>query len=79
MSSFHGTVASLHQQVPQKDAGKQRNITTEFSNNKKLKNLPDIYSDVPAAYLPSKKNWQKQQKYQLKHRMQMEWRMIKNV
>ena len=41
MSSFHGTVASLEQKVSQKDTGEKRNITTEFSNNKKLKKLPD--------------------------------------
>ena len=49
MSSFHGTAASLDQKVSQKNAGKQRNIATEFSNNKKLKKLPDYYTDVPAA------------------------------
>ena len=53
MSSFHGTAASLHQKVPQKDAGEKRNITTEFSNNK-LNKLPDYYTDIPAAYLPPK-------------------------
>ena len=51
MSSFHGTVTFLHQKVRQKDAGEKRNITTEFSNNKKLKKLPDYYTDVSAAYL----------------------------
>ena len=54
MSSFHGTVASLLQKVPQKDAGEKRNITTEFTNNKKLKKLPNYYTDIPAAYLPPK-------------------------
>ena len=34
VSSFHGTAASYHQKVPQKDAGEKRNITTEFPNNK---------------------------------------------
>ena len=51
MSSFHGTAASLHQKVPQKDAGEKRNITIKFSNNKKLKKLPDYYTDIPAANL----------------------------
>ena len=54
MSSFHGTAASLHQKVPLKDAGEQRNITTEFSNNKNLMKLQGYYTDVPAAYLPPK-------------------------
>ena len=54
MSSFHGTAASLNQKVPQKYAGEQRNITTEFTNNKMLKTLPDYYTDLPAAYLPPK-------------------------
>ena len=54
MSTFHGTAASLHQKIPQKDAIEQRNVTTEFSTNKKLKKFPDYYIDVPAAYLPSK-------------------------
>ena len=48
MSLFHGTAASLHQNVPKKEAGEQRNIKTEFSNNKKLK-FSDYYTDVPAA------------------------------
>ena len=54
MSSFHGTAASLHQKVRQKDAGEQRNITTEFSNNKNSKKLHEHYTDLPAAYLPLK-------------------------
>ena len=54
MSSFHGTAASLYQKVLQKDAGEQRNIKTEFSNNKNLKKLQDYYTDAPAAYLPPK-------------------------
>ena len=54
MSTFHGTAASLHQKIPQKDAIEQRNVTTEFSTNKKLKKFPDYYIDIPAAYLPSK-------------------------
>ena len=39
MSLFHGTAASFHQKVSRKDAGEQRNMTTNFSNNKKLKKL----------------------------------------
>ena len=37
-----------------KNVGKQRNNTTEFSNKKRLKKLPDHYTDVLAAYLPPK-------------------------
>ena len=54
ISSFHGTAASLHQKEPQKDSGEQRNITTEVSNNKNLKKLQDYYTNVPAAFLPTK-------------------------
>ena len=63
MSSSHGTAASLHQKVRQKDAGVQTNIKTKFSNNKKLKKLPDSYTDVLAAYLPPPQKRQKLQKY----------------
>ena len=66
MSSSHGTAASLHQKVPQKDAGVQTNIKTKFSNNKKLKKLPDSYTDVLATYLPPPQKRQKQQKYHQK-------------
>ena len=66
MSSSHGIAASLHQKVPQKEAGVQTNIKTKFSNNKKLKKLPDSYTDVLAAYLPTPQKRQKQQKYHQK-------------
>ena len=32
-----------------KNAGEQRNIKTEFSDNKKLQKLSDHYNNVPAA------------------------------
>ena len=54
MSSFHGLALSLHQKAPQNDAGEQRNITAEFSNNENLKKLQDYYTDLPAAQLPLK-------------------------
>ena len=66
MSSSHGIAASLHQKVPQKEAGVQANMKTKFSNNKKLKKLPDSYTDVLAAYLPTPQKRQKQQKYHQK-------------
>ena len=49
MSSFHGLALSLHQKAPQNDAGEQRYITAEFSNNENLKKLHDTYTDLPAA------------------------------
>ena len=45
MLSSHWTAASFHQKVPQKDASEQRNITTEFLNNEKLKKLQYPYTD----------------------------------
>ena len=48
-----------------KNVGKQRN-TTEFSNKKRLKKLPDHYTDILEAYLPLKITMQERSKIPVK-------------
>ena len=52
-TSLHGTAGSINQHVSNGNEGEAKSIPESLPNDHKLKKLPDWYTEIPPAYMPS--------------------------
>ena len=53
VTSLHGTAGSINQHVSNGNEGEARSIPESLPKDHKLKKLPDWYTEIPPAYMPS--------------------------